>query len=59
VKREDKELNIPHYAIPTASRVKKCVNGDQIDVYIYKNIYIYFFFFFSYTYIFINYILIL
>jgi len=32
VKREDKELNIPHYAIPTASRVKKCVNGDQIDM---------------------------
>ncbi|ORX68452.1 hypothetical protein BCR32DRAFT_297483 [Anaeromyces robustus] len=31
-KKEEKELNIPHYAMPTTSQVKKCVNGDRIDM---------------------------
>eukprot|EP00833_Pecoramyces_ruminatium_P018344 jgi/Orpsp1_1/1192376/evm.model.d7180000092739.1 len=31
-KKEEKVLNIPHYAMLTASRVQKCVNGDRIDM---------------------------
>jgi len=31
-KKEEKELNIPHYAMPTQSQAKKCVNEKRIDV---------------------------
>jgi len=31
-KKEEKDLNIPHYAMPTKSQAQKCVDGNRINM---------------------------
>jgi len=31
-KKEENDLNIPHYAMPTKSQAQKCVDGNRINV---------------------------